>query len=115
VADHCAAPKCSSRSAPDRPLATTNDIIHRAKTFSGTASTSYGSEGSGFEFPPSARRPLIPRADLLSNLADPHGSFMYRGSRTHNAQCQTSRIELILGPHGQHMDKQLPTDAEASG
>ena len=31
-----AAPKCSSRSAPDRPSATANDIIHRAKRPSAT-------------------------------------------------------------------------------
>jgi hypothetical protein len=35
------------RSAPDRPHATANDIIHRAKTFSDLAATSYGSEGCG--------------------------------------------------------------------
>jgi hypothetical protein len=42
VADQNAAPKCSSRSGPDRPPATANDIIHRAKTFSDLAATSYG-------------------------------------------------------------------------
>ena len=42
AAEPRAAPKCSSRSAPDRPPATANDIIHRAKTFSDPAATSYG-------------------------------------------------------------------------